>query len=549
MAPEAAAKMISEDRTAPNGGKVSTDITGDYFFGRIFLRPYDVASLLAAFEGKMRHVSMEKQHSSLHLKPIPRWQGGEGGGFGAREGKSFPALPSAFALAGEVTAKVVTAGPKNTEDGSNLLDDEDEDDDAANAGGAATKYNLDDRRSFNATIEEENLVFVMKYLDAVLGDMFGIQHQYHARITNELLVKREMAIYALQQKKKVTTKKEHRYRSMEEVDETVAVEDSCGDSFSRKARGEGVSKMLMVRGERTAAAPVRASSLTRTPPKRFVGSTAGASAVGSAIAHAAVASAAASTFRMNSGRSSSDMEVETGADAFEATSGHAKDDDESSSAASSDDGSGSTARPTVTIAKPTIRTMMAAVTTNPLRVMMILLMTRVTVTVKVTVMITVTAVKKTAAMATTAVTRFPYTITILSMVTTMKMITAIKMARVRTAKMNATARALPCTVVGGMTVRVMMITPPLAATTLGMMMTTQETTLMTTLGMTMTMMMMMTTTMMMMNITNGSNEPRWLGGGGRTRGAFVVGGRLQFVSRCKGLLHYKYMGCLENFVC
>ncbi|KEG11601.1 hypothetical protein DQ04_02451030 [Trypanosoma grayi] len=164
----------------------------DYIFGRVFLRPYNVAQLLAALEGKAQSVEVLKEHSLLRLQPVvsptPKRRGGRGGASDGSTSSATVSLPSAFSLVGELTAKVPMAGQPHTDEDVLLCDDDDEDVEEAVPG---TTYNLGDRRSFRAVVEGADLIFIMKHLDAVLSDMFGIEHQYHARVAQELLRKRE----------------------------------------------------------------------------------------------------------------------------------------------------------------------------------------------------------------------------------------------------------------------------------------------------------------------------------------------------------------------
>ncbi|KAF5219491.1 hypothetical protein ECC02_007536 [Trypanosoma cruzi] len=168
---------------------VSAPTPADYFFGRVFLRPYNVAQLLAVLEGKAPHVELIREHASLYLGPVAIPSSGDSGHRCAKGANgALTALPSAYSLAGKLTVKVQTNNQSASVDDELPQDDDYENDE----GRAGATYKLDDRRNFRATVKGEDLIFIMKHLDAVLGDMFGIEHQYHSRVALEILQKHRL---------------------------------------------------------------------------------------------------------------------------------------------------------------------------------------------------------------------------------------------------------------------------------------------------------------------------------------------------------------------
>ncbi|KAG8345591.1 hypothetical protein ERJ75_000193000 [Trypanosoma vivax] len=189
----------------------------DYFFGRMFLRPYDVASLLTVLEGKVKQAQMQKQHSSLRLRPVKAKSDAFNDSAKERSGKkkkskSKNAPAFTFLLAGKFTTKSPMVKSGNAEGETLWLDDDDEGD-AVETKLANGTYNLNDQRNFRATLKGAELIFVMRHLEAVLSDMFGIQHQHNMRVVNELLKGAQPRVRT-DVESNLPSAPERRYRSM-----------------------------------------------------------------------------------------------------------------------------------------------------------------------------------------------------------------------------------------------------------------------------------------------------------------------------------------------
>ncbi|CCW60971.1 unnamed protein product [Phytomonas sp. EM1] len=136
----------TEDATA-SGVKPS------YTFGRLFLRPINVAQLLAVLVGWATDpVRIERRHTTLSLIPDPSAT--------SRQGLRL----SSFLLQGTFTTKSLLASATTG---------------SREEGHPGSVYNDEDIRAMELRLDGSELVLLTTYLEGVLSDCFGIEHVYH----------------------------------------------------------------------------------------------------------------------------------------------------------------------------------------------------------------------------------------------------------------------------------------------------------------------------------------------------------------------------------